>query len=298
MINRAILKATLLTFSLAGATACEKADAEPKPTLPPRPEKKSTPLPSRLADSSARPSAATRGVGLTGRTRAHRVSKLATTASGRVDKVTFEVGDFVKAGEIMVRLDAEQARLSLASAEAALATAKAQAEGAKRDRARLEKAAPRGAVTQADLDRAVTGHQMAQAQVAQAEAAVAMARKGVSDTVIRAPFSGIVLMRSADPGEWVNTMSNAVIAEVADVDPLEIALEAPEHLLGKISVGDEVTVRFSATDQEVTAKISRVVAAVNPSSHSFEVVAEVKNPEHRLAPGLFAEAKLAKETAE
>lgn len=281
-------KAILLTLSIPLA-ACSQAGAEPKPSLPPKPEKTEKPLPKRLvAPKDGR--AAARGLELTGRTRAHRVSDLATTTSGQVDKVRFEVGQRVKAGAILVRLDGEQARLSLANAEAALQTARAQAKGAARERARLEKAAPKGAVTRADLDRAVTGHDIAKAQVAQAEAAVAMAQKGVSDTVIRAPFGGLVLARYADPGEWVNTMGNSVVAKIADVDPLEIALEAPEHLLGKIAVGDELEVRFSAVDREVRAKVSRVVAAVDARAHSFEIIAEIDNSDHSLAPGLFAEA--------
>lgn len=297
MTRPAILKATLLTLGIA-ASACTQADAETKPSLPPKPDKKVSPLPERLADSSRTRSAAARGVALTGRTRPNRVSNLATTASGRVDDVRFEVGDHVKAGAVLVRLDNRQARLSIAQAEAALATARAQAAGAERARARLDKAAPQGAVTKADLDRAVTGQDIAEAQVAQAEVALAMAKKGLEDTVIRAPFEGLVLERHADPGEWVNTMSNAVVAKIADVDPLEIALEAPEHLLGKIASGDRLSVRFSATGQSVDAKVSRVVDAVDPRSHSFEVIAEVDNAEHRLAPGLFAEASLVKEDAE
>jgi membrane fusion protein (multidrug efflux system) len=110
--------------------------------------------------------------------------------------------------------------------------------------------------------------------------------------VIKAPFAGLVLARSVDEGEWLNTMSNGVIGHLADVDPLEIALEAPEHLLMKIHPGDAMKVRFAATGQTVDAKVTRVVRAVDPRTRSFEVVAEVKNADRALAPGLFAEASL------
>lgn len=285
--------AVLLFTTLASACSAAAAD-DTKPHLPPRPEKKTTPLPEQLApaDSSKREVA---GVGLTGRTRASRESALATTISGPVAEVLFESGDFVKRGQILVRIDSKAARIAVDQADAALQTAQTQAAGALRERKRLEKVGPRGAVPQIDVDRATTAHQTSQAQVLQAQAALAMAKKSRDDTVIRAPFAGLVLARSVDEGEWLNTMSNGVVARIADVDPLEVALEAPEHLLEKIAIGDRMEVRFAATGQTVTAKVSRVVRAIDPRTRSFEVVAEVPNPERTLAPGLFAEARLTTE---
>jgi len=291
------LKVTLLFTAALGAAACSRAEADPKrPDLPPRPDKRVQPLPDNLAAAEGQAkSALPRGVGLTGRTRAHRESALATTSSGRVAQVLFEAGDFVKAGQVLVRLDAELAKLQVAQAKAALQTVRTQAAGALRERKRLEKVGPEGAVPRADVDRAVTAQETTAAQVAQAEAALALAEKGLADTAIRAPFSGLILARNTDEGEWVNTMSNAVVGRLADIDPLEIALEAPEHLLMKIHEGDTMKVRFAATGQTVDAKVSRVVRAVDPRTRSFEVVAEVKNADRALAPGLFAEARLTEE---
>lgn len=293
---QAATKATLLTLAFAGS-ACAKADAEPNAILPPRPERTVTPLPARLVPAENKVVKA-EGVSITGRTRANRESSVATARAGRVDQVKFQVGDYVEAGAIMVRLDAAQVNLAVDSAKAALRTAEAHAAGALRERKRLEKVGPQGAVPVADVERATTAHEVAQAQVAQAAAGLALAQRSVTESVIRAPFSGLVLERSADEGEWLNTMAGGVIARVADVDPLEIALQAPEHLLTEISVGDEMQVRFSATGQTATAKVRRVVRAVDPMTRSFEVVAEVPNSDRKLAPGLFAEARLVKGSAQ
>ncbi|MEQ8275907.1 MAG: efflux RND transporter periplasmic adaptor subunit [Deltaproteobacteria bacterium] len=281
----------VLSLSLA-VVACSPAAAnDTKPKLPPRPQKVATPLPARLSDAPG-DSTAPRRLALTGQTRASRESAVATTTSGLVDRVLFRAGDFVKAGQVLVRIDPRTASLAVAQAEAALETAKTQAAGALRERKRLEQVGPRGAVPQVDVDRATTASQAAAAQVAQAEAALAMAKKNLSDTVIRAPFAGLVLSRNVDEGEWLNTMSNGVVARIADVDPLEIALQAPEHRLTDLADGDTMQVRFTATGQSVDAKVSRIVRAIDPRTRSFEVVLSVPNPERAYAPGLFAEASL------
>jgi len=287
----AFTKAILLTVVLGGLS-CAKAEAEPNVNLPPRPERRSQPLPKRLVEPKAQV-AKRSGLALTGRTRANRVSSISTMRAGLVDAVNFKAGDYVKQGAVLVRLDSAQARLQVQASEAALRTAQAQAAGALRERTRLQKVG--GAVPTADVDRAVTASDIARAQVAQAEAGLALAKKNVTDSVIRAPFSGLLLKSTANPGEWLNTMSGGVVAEFADVDPLEIALQAPEHMLGKINVDDEMQVRFAATGQTVSAKVRRIVRSVDPTTRSFEVVAEVPNAARELSPGLFAEAQLTKE---
>lgn len=287
----AFTKAILMTLAL-GAASCAQAEAEPNVNLPPKPERRSQPLPPRLVKPDAQASKA-RGLALTGRTRANRVSHIATMRPGLVDAVNFKAGDYVKKGAVLVRLDSVQARLQVKASQAALQTAQAQAAGALRERTRLEKVG--GAVPTADVDRAVTASDIARAQVAQAEAGLALAKKNVADSAIRAPFSGLLLQSKANEGEWLNTMAGGVVAEFADVDPLEIALQAPEHMLGKINVEDEMEVRFAATGQTVTAKVRRIVRSVDPTTRSFEVVAEIPNADRELSPGLFAEAQLTKE---
>jgi multidrug efflux pump subunit AcrA (membrane-fusion protein) len=133
---------------------------------------------------------------------------------------------------------------------------------------------------------------MASAGVAASEAQVAQARKALADTTVRAPFAGIVGARIKAEGEWVSPMPPAPIIELVEVTPLDLQIQAPEHLLGRIVVGDEVTAHFETVGRTTKAKVTRIVPVVRLPMRSFLVIAEIPNLDRALSPGLFAEIEL------
>jgi RND family efflux transporter MFP subunit len=305
-LSRARWIVLVLACVVAGASACKNADASKLQRLPPLPASgaphaapgssganAASPGQSASPATSAAPLLGTDGViRLTGNTEAHRRSLVNVAGQGLLIKLAVREGDFLRKGELIAQLDSTQAGLTVRVAEAGLAVAKAQLRAAERERKRLEGLASQKAVPGMQVDQATSGFEMASAGVAASEAQVAQARKALADTTVRAPFAGIVGARVKGEGEWVSPMPPAPIIELVEVTPLDLQIQAPEHLLGRIMVGDEVTAHFNTVGRSTKAKVTRIVPIVRLPMRTFLVIAEIPNEDRSLSPGLFAEIQL------
>lgn len=233
------------------------------------------------------------GALLTGTTAARRVSQVSASGSGLLIELKVREGDFVKAGEVIAQLDRRDAVLRIQQAEAGLKIARVQLAGAEREVARLERLEKDQAVPAADLDRLRSTRDVAAAGVGAAEVAVLTARKMAGDADVRAPFAGLVTARLKAEGEWISTMPPAPLIMLAEVDPLDLKVDVPAALLPRVKVGDALTVRLPAIERELTTRITRVVPQITPQTRAFSVYAELPNEDRSLAPGLFAEVRLA-----
>lgn len=282
--------AALCAVTLIGGCGKMTAESQASP-LPPRPTPKAHKLPEQLVKDKDTP-ATQGGIQLTGRSQAHQVSNVSPAATGVIKEVRFQLGDMVKAGQLLARIDPAMPRLKVYQASAALKLAQAQATGARREANRLRQAVSHNAVPQAKADMADTQADAAEAQVEVAKAALAQARQYLRDMEVRAPFAGQITNRLIDPGERINGVNVSVIAQLQSIDPLDIVLDAPAHLLTTLKEGSEVHLRFPSTQQEADAKISRIVRTVSPRSGSFKVVLELPNPEGAFVAGSFVEGRL------
>lgn len=183
-------------------------------------------------------------------------SEVATRAAGVVEAVLFEVGDRVAAGQPLVRLDAALFEIERRSAEAALAAALAGVEtaearlrlaeqGLKRQaglqgstafsRSSFEDLEQRAAEARGDLARAAADADSARATLARAE-------YDITHAEIRAPFSGVVIGRMAQPGAYLSL--GDPIGTLLDLDRLEIEADAPTELVGALTPGTEIGVEL------------------------------------------------------
>jgi membrane fusion protein (multidrug efflux system) len=124
-----------------------------------------------------------------------------------------------------------------------------------------------------------------------ARARVTLARKAYADTVVRAPFSGIVAERIASTGDYVN--KGTKVAVVVRVDPLRVRLTIPEQFVSAIAVGQ--TVSFDVDPypgRSFEGKVRYISPALEANQRALTVEAVVPNPGSELKPGLFATARL------
>lgn len=283
-------KLLMLAGLSAGLWVAVPAVASPKlPTLPEKPKQTSTPLPDRLTPVSKGEHSPK--VLLTGRSQARRTSAVAPNAVGVVQSISVEVGESVKKGQVMARLDSVMPRLQVKQAEASVALAEAQFKGAERDRKRLVQAGSKQAIPESTVDKAVTGAEMAKAQLELAKAGLALARRAYHDTFIRAPYDGLVTKLFVSEGDRINGATTAVAIKMEMTDPIDVVLNAPETLVKVIQVGQKLHLNFPATGQKAQATVTRVVRSIDPMTGSFQVIVEVPNPEGRLAVGTFAEGR-------
>ena len=162
-------------------------------------------------------------------------------------------------------------------------------------------------IAQAELDKVLAGPrpeeiEVARAAVAQAEAAVEAARLQVDKHVIRAPASGFISSRSVEPGE--NIQPGATLMVISQLDEVELTVYVPLDKLGLVRLGQEVEVTVDAYPGEVfTGKVVYISpeAEFTPKnvqtkeervSLVFAVKARIPNPEHKLKPGMPADAVL------
>jgi multidrug efflux pump subunit AcrA (membrane-fusion protein) len=250
---------------------------------------------------------------------------VSSEADGVVSRILADLGDRVRAGQVMVELDREKQQYSFEQQKAALARAlarfgastpdklpaieqtpdvqKASAElvQAKQAFERAEELQRRQLVPrqtlddaeatlrakQANYDSAIQNAKNLKADIAASEASMKLADRQLRDTYIRAPFEGYVARRLVNLGQLVK--APAPVMSIVRVDPLKVTAEIPERMAPWIHVGEPVTLYVDAyPGQAITGKVSRISPAVNTSTRAFPFEALVPNGEGLLKPGTFA----------
>jgi multidrug efflux pump subunit AcrA (membrane-fusion protein) len=131
----------------------------------------------------------------------------------------------------------------------------------------------------------------AEASLAGAHSQVAIARKAIEDTIVRAPMSGYVSDRPAAAGEYVGT--NSKIATILRANPIKLALQLSESDAGRLKPGMRVEARVAAYgDREFAGRVKVIRPAIDPTSRSMTVEADFDNPSFTLRPGMFSTARV------
>ena len=219
----------------------------------------------------------------TGYVVAQRKAAIASKASGRLEWLGVAEGTRVKAGEIIARLDSrdvsaqlDAARANVNVARAALEQALAEDRDAEASLKRTRDLIAQKFVSQSALDqararadRAVAGVASGKAGLAAAGANARNAQVAVDYTLIRAPFDGIILSKSANVGDMVTPFSSAAdskgaVVSMADMSTLEVEADVSESSLSKISVGQPTEITLDALpDMRFVGTVSRVVPTVD-----------------------------------
>jgi RND family efflux transporter MFP subunit len=265
--------------------------AAPKPATPAPATPAPAPAPAVAAEASAA-SAASASPFLSGTTEAHRKSTLTPKVSSAVTRVHVREGDVVKQNQPLVTLDTRDFILRSQQAGAARDGAKVQLDAAKLDWDRIKSLLAEKAVPQSQFDMIDARYKGAKAGLAAAETAVAMARKALNDSVVRAPFDGLVVKRFVNEGEYASVMPATPLITVEEIDPVDLRIQVPSTDMAQVAVGSPVHVRLPATGQELDLRLTRVVPSSDPHTRTFSAIVEIPNRDHNLRSGLYAEVTL------
>jgi len=200
----------------------------------------------------------------------------------------------VRRGTPLARLDTAEGEAHLAAARAAVLQAKVREAQAARELARAERLREVGLLTAQGLDDARTAREAAAAQVAAAEAQLALAQTRLDKAVIRAPFDGVVARRWVSPGDLVENMgSPRPLFTVVDPTVLELTATVPSSQLPRLAVGQTVEFTTDAVPgRTFFGTVSHINPLVDAASRSVQVITEVPNPEGLLRGGLFAKGRV------
>jgi RND family efflux transporter MFP subunit len=276
------------------AMSCQRESgaAQLPPTAPVYPQAAAkTPEPAAPATETTNP-AKENSPFLSGTTEAHRRSTLTPKVASAVTRVHVREGDVVKSGVALVTLDTRDFVLRAQQAEAARDGAKVQLDAAKIDWNRIKSLLADKAVPQAQFDTIDARYKGAVAGLTAAETAVAMARKAQHDSVIHAPFDGVIVKRMVNEGEYASVMPATPLVTIEEINPIDLRIQVPATDMATVKVGTPVHVRLPATGQQMDLRLTRVVPASDPKTRTFSAIVEIPNPNHTLRSGLYAEVTI------
>lgn len=276
-----------ILLSVAAVIGALPAELDPSPA-----ERDSAVRVVRVA--SVERSGNTRHVRIPGVTRSVRRAALAFTIPARVVERAVEIGDAVRAGQVVARLDASEYRLANRGAEATLAELDARLDQARRDEARVARLAVAKAATTEELEKVEAGTATLAAAREAALARVEETRRRLDEVTLRAPFDGTVTKVAIEPGEWASPGSTVV--ELSGRNGIEVRIEVSESMRSKINPGSAVQVDLPMSGTSVGGTVSVISAAAAGAGWLFPVIVAIDGSEG-VVPGMTAEVILSLEAS-
>ena len=256
---------------------------------------------------------------------------VAAQVAGELSQLNVDFGSYVAQGQIIAVIDQRDAKLKVEQAEATLRqtmarlgmsgqkegevynpeqnsdvkVAKAALDWARLDLQRATKLIENGDVARSVYDQSMINHASAQARyqaaidsvnqqlaiVEQQRATLALARKNITDTVVRAPISGAVKEKAASRGSYLPV--NGRIVTLVKINPLRLRADIPEYAAGTVRIGQVINLSIESFPGKIyTGRVVRIGPSLNEQTRALTVEASVANPGNILRPGMFAKAQL------
>jgi len=223
------------------------------------------------------PQEVTRTINQTASFVAYHENYLSSASPGRIEKIYVEVGDHVKAGQLLVQMDRTQ-----------LKQAELQLENLKTDFGRLDTLQKTGTVTQQKYDQLATQYRVAKENVQFLK----------ENTELRAPLSGVITSKYFEDGEMYSGSPNtsagkAAIVTLMQLNPLKAIINVTEKDFPRIHKGMKVDVTVDVYPGKVfEGTVFRIHPAIDPASRTFTVEITVPNADERIRPGMYGKVAI------
>jgi len=202
---------------------------------------------------------------------------LAVEVSGRVVKIIADVGDEVKAGDILAKIDSEKYNLQFSQAKAEIARLSALLVNKELDLQRAEKLFKDNLVSEEMMDRAKADFNALKEQMNAADAQLRNANRLIEETNIKAPIESEVAIKHIDAGDYVQP--GMVVYELVDTKNLKVDLSFPEYLSPKLKKGLEVRITSPTNpDEIVISKIKDIKPNIDSRNKSLTTIIDFENP--------------------
>ncbi|MBI5177803.1 MAG: efflux RND transporter periplasmic adaptor subunit [Nitrospinae bacterium] len=219
----------------------------------------------------------------------NRAVTLSAKIMGRVEQVTREEGETVKAGGLLLSIADAEWRAGLLSAQAALARADAEYSYKKKMEAKMKALFEQRTVSEDMVDQAALDAEVARASLQSAEASVALAQTRLDETHINAPFDAVVINKSAEVGQM--TAPGQPLFVIEDHSRLKFRTAVKERDVTAIKPGQKARVTIDALGgAELKGVVAKVIPSGDPVTHSYTV--EISLPPRKgVYPGMFGKAE-------
>jgi len=217
-----------------------------------------------------------------------RQSTVSAQISGRIVDLRFDVGDYVKKGEVILRIDERSATRALEASEAQVLEAQAALANARAQFERSKQLLAQKFISQAALDQAEATYKAAQARVAALVAGAGQAATERSFATVLAPYSGVVSARHVELGEMA--APGRPLMTGFDPSTLRVVANVPQAQVAAIQAGGKARIEVPSLGRWVDVKAMTIVPAADPRTHTTRVRLELPADVRGVYPGVYARA--------
>jgi len=284
----------LLALLLPGLAACDSGHSAAASQTPPSPVKQEESAPIRGKWVEAERKTLRKFSSAVGSFQARRTTRIGPQISGRVEEVLVGVGDSVKKGQELVRLESSLLALEIAQRKADVDAAQVAIDEAALQYGRMKKLweKPEGqepSVPRKLYDDAKAKVDGAVARLTQAKSVLLWTEERFKEVHIRAPYDAVVTKRLVDPGEPVTHAPVTSLLEIQEIGKLDLDFSLPQELLGSVAAGTVVEFEVEGVAGKRRAgAVAVVFPALDESTRSFKCRVQVDNADGAYRPGLLA----------
>lgn len=230
----------------------------------------------------------------TGSMAAHKTSNIGPRVDGIIEEIFVRVGDRVASGAPLFRTRDVEYRIRLDEARHALHLARAESHKAQRDRERIEELAQKGVASPEQLDAARMASETASARLGAARTTLERAKQNLEDTLVLAPYTGVITARVVDEGVMMRTMmsGNSPVIQIMKTDVVAAIVQVPAQHLSEVGIGTPATLYIDGLPNVYEGEVQILNDRVDVASRAFEVRIPIRNDDLAVKPGLFVRAEL------
>ena len=229
---------------------------------------------------------------LTGQVSAMRHSQLTFRVSGFIKSVPVKPGTQAKEGQVIATVDDRDFVVRVELAKARRDSARLQFAAAEKELQREQELKKANASTASTFDKIKSGFDLARVGLRLAELDLEQADLALKDTKLTAPYDCVVSSQLKFDGEPVQVMPPSPVVEIYDTAEPEIALSAPERLMGQIQVGSPLKISVPSAGFSGKGEVTRIVPIINEKSRTFQVIAKFLAYDQKVVAGTYAEATI------
>jgi RND family efflux transporter MFP subunit len=229
-----------------------------------------------------------------------RQTDIGPSVDGIIEEVMVNVGDRVKKGDALFRTRDIDIKLQVQQLEKQVALGRAQLKNAQSEMRRQNALKNGGWVSQSRMDTTKTNAEVASAQVGVWEAQLAQLRQQLKDTVVRAPYDGVISRKDVYEGRFMATRFGGMsptggssgVVQIMGIDPLAVIVVAPATYFAQLKVGMAAKIHVDGLDTPIDGKVAVINYGVDYKARSVEVRLSVANPDYKILPGLYCRVEL------
>tara|TARA_B100001093_G_C26765957_1_gene987908 strand:+ start:241 stop:1308 length:1068 start_codon:yes stop_codon:yes gene_type:complete len=267
----------MFTFFVLGFLACQSEDSEaieePVTAVDLRPS---------VRVESVEEQTFVRTLSLPATVFAERSAILAPKAQGRIESVNVQIGDAVKAGDVLMTIESSDYLAGYTEANAAYELAQIQAKQAATSAIRFKALLDEEAVTQNQWEEVDIGAQLAKGQATRAQAGLDIATSRLQGTKLKAPFAGIIVERNIEVGEMMGGPATRPPLQIVDLSAVRIQASIGETDAASLSPNQTGSLQIPGSHESISIQLSRINQAVDPIVKTVLVEATLNNDQYAL----------------